>query len=155
MSFGSVLGPAKPSSIVRYGSARPISRPEERTSDSHGRAITRRAAPAQKPLKSSASARRETSGTDSRFTRSPSRLSNAGSNVSPTITDAIAAKIAPVARALNRLTGRISSPINAITTVMPENSTARPAVSPATAIASSFSRPRRRSSRKRSTISSE
>ena len=53
------------------------------------------------------------------------------------------------------LVGTISRPSSASTTVRPLNSTARLAVPPVTAIASSLSRPRARSSRKREMMNSE
>ena len=51
--------------------------------------------------------------------------------------------------------GVSSIPTSAITTTEPLTRTAREAVAPAVAMASIFSRPRRRSSRKRETMNSE
>ena len=55
--------------------------------------------------------------------------------------------MAPAARLTKIFVGTISIPTSASTTVMPLNSTARLAVVPATAMASSCSCPRLRSSR--------
>ena len=62
--------------------------------------------------------------------------------------------LAPRPKLRKMFVGTISIPSSAITTVRPENSTARIAVSPAMPIASVIVRPSRRSSRKRSTMKS-
>ncbi len=64
-------------------------------------------------------------------------------------------RMAPIARLAKMLVGTISRPSSASTTVSPLNSTARLAVPPVTAMASSLSRPRARSSRKREMMNSE
>ncbi len=63
-------------------------------------------------------------------------------------------KMAPSAMPLNMFDGTMNSPASAIITVIPLNSTARLAVSPERTIASTFSTPLARSSRKRSTMNS-
>ena len=68
--------------------------------------------------------------------------------------EASATRIAPRPSARKIVDGTISMPSSEITTVMPEKSTARAAVSPATSIASTLSRPSARSSRKGATMNS-
>ncbi len=117
--------------------------------------MTTRAVPAQNPCDSSASPRREKNGMPSLFTRSPSRLSTAGNSVTVTASATSTTMIAPAPRAFMMFDGTSNSPASAITTMNPENTTARLAVSPALAIASILSTPRRRSSRNRSMMNSE
>ena len=62
--------------------------------------------------------------------------------------------LAPMANERKIEVGTTNMPISAITTVMPENTTARAAVSPATPMAVVLSCPCRRSSRKRAMTSS-
>ena len=75
------------------------------------------------------------------MTRSPSRLSSAGSSVRAAATETSAAAIAPAARLRMIVLGTSSSPTMASVNAMPLNSTARLAVAPTAAIASSRSRP--------------
>ena len=63
--------------------------------------------------------------------------------------------MAPTAKLRKVASGMISMPASAIATAMPEKKTVRLAVAPAVAMASIFSRPRPRSSRKRWTMKSE
>jgi hypothetical protein len=101
------------------------------------------------------SERRPITGIRSRSTRSPSRLSSAGSSVAEAATETIPTRIAPTARLRMIELGTISIPNIAITNVVPLKSTARFAVAAEAAIASCLSRPRPRSSRKRETTNSE
>ncbi len=86
-------------------------------------------------------------GTRSEFTRSPRTPSSAGRSVSAASTETIPTTIAPVARLFITLDGTSSIPLSAITNIEPLNSTARLAVAPDAAIASSCGRPPARSSR--------
>ena len=86
-------------------------------------------------------------GTRRALTRSPATLSSAGSRVSAAATETIPTRIAPSARLRMIEVGTMNIPISATTKVLPLKSTARLAVAPACAIASSFARPRPRSSR--------
>ena len=81
------------------------------------------------------------------LTRSPSRLSTAGSSVSAASTVMVTTRMAPMARLTKMSVGTMSMPSRASTTVMPLKNTARLAVAPVTAMASILSRPRARSSR--------
>jgi len=87
------------------------------------------------------------SGTLSAFTLSPRRPSMAGSSVSDMMTEMRTTMMAPAPRLRKMVEGMRSMPKRARTTVMPLKKTARLAVAPAAATASSFSRPRLRSSR--------
>ena len=84
---------------------------------------------------------RPTNGTRSAFTRSPSSPSSAGSSVSAASTETMPTAIAPTARLFITFEGTSSIPISAITNIEPLKSTARLAVAPAAAIASSSTRP--------------
>ena len=90
---------------------------------------------------------RPTHGTRSRLTLSPSSPSSAGSRVSAASTETMPTAIAPTARLFITFEGTSSIPLSAITNIEPLNSTARLAVAPATAIASSSDRRPLRSSR--------
>ena len=86
---------------------------------------------------------------------SPSRLSTAGSSVRVAATAAMTTRIAPGPTLKKAVNGMSSMLRGAITTTVPLTKTARVAVPPATVVASIFSRPWRRSSRKRETMNSE
>ena len=88
-----------------------------------------------------------TNGIRSAFTRSPSSPSSAGRSVSAANTETTPTMIAPAARLRMIVVGTISIPKSATTNAVPLKSTARLAVAPVIAIASSFDRPRARSSR--------
>jgi hypothetical protein len=75
--------------------------------------------------------------------------------VSEAATAATTTKMAPAPSERKMVLGTRSMPISASTTVIPLNSTARLAVAPAASMASSLSRPCRRSSRYRETMNSE
>ena len=93
------------------------------------------------------SALRPKNGIRSASMRSPSRPSTAGSSVRAASTETIPTRIAPAARLRKIVLGTSTSPNIASTNVMPLKSTARLAVAPVAAIASSCSRPAQRSSR--------
>ena len=78
---------------------------------------------------------------------SPSSARIAGSSVIDAATDTSTTMIAPPARLRKIVVGTSSMPASASTTVRPLKKTARFAVAPDIAIASSFSRPFDRSSR--------
>ncbi len=78
---------------------------------------------------------------------SPSRPITAGSSVIEAATETSTTTIAPPASDRKIVVGTISIPASASTTIMPLKNTARFAVAPVAPIASSFSRPRCRSSR--------
>ncbi len=78
---------------------------------------------------------------------SPHMLSSAGSKVNAAATEVIPTRIAPSARLRMIEVGTMNIPRSAMMNVVPLNSTARLAVAPDRAIASSFSRPCTRSSR--------
>ncbi len=130
-SFGYVLTPENPVLMPNTGSA----------------AAMRMAA--------SRSRRRYRNGTFPAFTLSPITPRMAGSRVSEADTATSTTAMAPVARDRKIVVGMSSMPHSASTTVIPEKNTARLAVPPATAMASTFSRPRCRSSRYRDTTNSE
>ena len=79
----------------------------------------------------------------------------AGRRVSAASTVTTPTSIAPVARLRRIVSGTSTIPSIASTNAVPLNSTARQAVDPTVAIASSFSLPKRRSSLKRETTNSE
>ncbi len=118
-----------------------------------GRRMTALTTPPQKRLSAPVpcSAPRPMIGILSALIRSPSRLSTAGSSVSAAATEVMPTRIAPAARLRKIVLGMSSRPSIAITKAKPLKSTARLAVAPVAAIASSFSRPPERSSRKRDT----
>ena len=97
---------------------------------------------------------RPTTGIRSALTRSPSRLSTAGSSVSAATTETMPTRIAPSARLRSTVSGTSSIPNIASTKAIPLKSTARLAVAPDATIASTFSSPRPRSSRKRERMKS-
>jgi len=82
-------------------------------------------------------------------------LRSAGSSESAAATETMPTRIAPSARLRMIEVGTMNIPSSATTKVKPLNSTARLAVAPARAIASSFARPSARSSRYRETTKSE
>ena len=86
-------------------------------------------------------------GTLNELTLSPIRPKIAGRRVIAAATAARTTKIAPAPIDIKMLNGIKTMPINASTTVMPLNATAREAVAPAYEMASIFSNPRPRSSR--------
>ena len=89
------------------------------------------------------------------FTRSPIRLSMAGSIVRAASTAMTVTSTAPSPTLKKTVVGTITMPSSAKTTVMPEKTTALVAVAPARPMASCFSRPRARSSRKRAIMNNE
>ena len=105
-----------------------------------GRRITARTVRDQKGLCSRAAILPKY-GIRSALVRSPSRLSSAGRSVSAATTETSPAAIAPAARLLMTVLGTSRSPTIASVNAKPLNSTARLAVPPVAAIASSFSRP--------------
>ncbi len=120
-----------------------------------GRAMTRPAARAQKTLSSPLGHFRPGRRRARALTRSPMRLSTAGNRVSPAATAQTTTTLAPRPMLRKVFSGTIRSASSETITVPPEKRTALLAVAPATAMASTFSRPPRRSSRKRSTTRSE
>ena len=74
-------------------------------------------------------------------------LSSAGSSVSAAATETMPTRIAPSARLRMIEVGTMNMPSSAITNVLPLKSTARLAVAPVRAIASSLASPCPRSSR--------
>ena len=74
-------------------------------------------------------------------------LSSAGRSVSAAATETMPTRIAPSARLRMIEVGTMNMPSSAITNVEPLNNTARLAVAPVRAIASSFASPCPRSSR--------
>ena len=90
-----------------------------------------------------------------KFTLGPSSDSTAGKSVNVAARATITTRIAPSPRDWKNDTGTMSMPIRASTTVVPLNSTVRPAVPPALSTASRVSKPRSISSLKRDTMSSE
>jgi len=153
---GNVLTDAKPVFRSRRGEAARRSSATEAVSHRTGRRITARAMRDQKRLSAPAVAvARPSSGTRSESTRSPSSEITAGTSVSAATTETIPTRIAPAARLRMMLSGTSSIPTSAITNAVPLKRTARLAVPPAAAIASIFSRPRARSSRKRESTNSE
>ena len=86
---------------------------------------------------------------------SPRRLITAGRSVSAATTETMPTRIAPVARLRMIVFGTSSRPVIASTNAAPLKRTARLAVAPAVSMASSFSRPWERSSRKRLRMKSE
>ncbi len=118
-----------------------------------GRRMTLRTTIAQKPLPSSRL--RATKGMLSRFTPSPRIASVAGRNVNEPITATRTTEIVPIAIDRNSGSSSRNNPPIEIITARPEKKTARPAVLLATWMAASFSRPCRRSVRKRVSMNSE
>ncbi len=151
-----MLTPAAPMFMLNTGSAAARSSPAATVNDSTGRRITRRTIVPQKRLSctSPSSSSRAMNGMRSRLTRSPSRLSTAGSSVIAATTETTPTRIAPVASERMIVFWTSSRPHIASTNALPLKSTARLAVAPVAAIASVFSRPRWRSSRKRETTKS-
>ena len=94
-----------------------------------------------RPSWSAPSPRRPTSGNRIASTRSWSSPSSAGSSVSATASDVTPTRIAPAARLRKIVEGTINRPNIAITNADPLNRTARLAVAPVAAIASSGARP--------------
>ena len=92
---------------------------------------------------------RQTSGTRTLSTRSPSQESIAGSTVSEPIIATATTSIVPIANDMNVLSPEKNIPAIAIITVTPEMSTARPDVAAAASRAADSLRPARRSSRSR------
>ncbi len=92
-------------------------------------------------------AMRPMSGTRRAFTRSPSRLSTAGSRMSDVSSVVMTTSITPTPMLIVMSTGTIAMPSMASTTVIPLKKMARLALAPVAAMASIFSRPRARSSR--------
>ena len=93
--------------------------------------------------------RRQTSGTRTLSTRSPSHDSMAGSTVSEPIIATATTIIVPIANDMNVLSPEKNIPAIAIMTVMPEIRTARPEVAAAASSAADSLLPARRSSRSR------
>jgi hypothetical protein len=150
---GRVLTPAAPMFIPTTGEAAASSSAAAIPNASAGRRMTRRTIAPQKRLSwaSSFSISRATNGRRRRLIRSPSRLSTAGRRVRAATTETIPTRIAPVARLRMIVFCTSRSPTIASTKALPLKRTARLAVAPVAAIASSFERPRERSSRKRET----
>ena len=149
---GATLRPFSPVFRPMAGSASRISRPALSASAMPGRRSTRSTTASQKRL--SPLAERPTYGTRSALTRSPSSERTAGNNVSAAAIDTSATRIAPAARLRKIVLGTSSRPVIAKMNASPLKTTARLAVMPDTAIASSFSRPAVRSSRKRESTNS-
>jgi hypothetical protein len=80
-------------------------------------------------------------GRRSAFTRSPSSDRIAGRSVDAAATAIKPTRIAPAARLRRIVSGTSSIPVNAITNAVPLKRTARLAVRPVAAIASTFSTP--------------
>ena len=153
---GKVLTPDMPMLIENSGVAIATSRPPASARLNQGRRMTAYEMRSQTPpVLPTGPERPPMNGTRNRFTPSPIRLRTAGSSVSEAATAATTTRIAPIPTLKKSVNGTISMPSSAITTVSPLTSTARLAVAPAAAIASTFSRPRARSSRKRETTISE
>ena len=87
-------------------------------------------------------------------TRSPAKPSRAGSRVSEAIIVMATTTAAPMARPETKLSCMISMPMREMTTVVPANSTARPAVSMAMSVDDSMLWPLCRFSRNRVTMNS-
>ena len=85
-------------------------------------------------------------------TRGPANPSRAGSSVSEATMVTATTVAAPTARPVTKLICMIVRPSRAMTTVMPANTTARPAVSMAMTVARSVSCPACRFSRNRVTM---
>jgi hypothetical protein len=127
-STGNVLTPAFPVLMLRNDRLAATSIPPATTRLIPGRLITRRAIAFQNrcELSEPNSVRRRN--TLSEFTRSPRRLSSAGSSVSEARTATTTTKIAPAAMLRKMVVGTMSIPIRARTTVRPLKNTARLAV---------------------------
>ena len=100
-------------------------------------------------------ARRTAPPASQRNTRWPSAASSAGISVSATSTAMRTTEMVPTAKPVKIGMPTTSIPARATVTVSPLKKTARPAVPPVAAAASTGSRPARSSSRKRPTTSSE
>ncbi len=143
---GRLLTPEYPCLIVRVGTAAASSNATTTPALSAGRrmtnAVTRSHRPAPALLE-----RRLPKGSRKLSMRSPRTERSAGRIVSAAITEIVATATAPIARLRYTVDGTISRLARPITTVPPENSTARLAVAPAWPIASYTLLPRARSSR--------
>ena len=131
------------------GTASARSTAADATAETSGRRRTRSRIALQIRPSPSSRRSRPRNGTRTLSTRSPSQDSTAGSTVSePTIATATTI-IVPIANDMNVLSPEKNIPAIAISTVMPEISTARPDVAAAASSAADSLRPARRSSRSR------
>ncbi len=146
---GSVVSPEKPVLMASTGAAQRSRSAVAETRLTSGRFITPPTSADQKRPSEPALliARRPITGMRPALTRSPSRLSTAGSSVNAATTETMPTRIAPSARLRRIVSGTRSIPHIASTKAMPLNRTARLAVAPEATMASIFSCPRTRSSR--------
>ncbi len=114
-----------------------------------GERIVRQARPGSTPLRRAVS--RHRNGTRGRSTQRPSLASRAGSTVSEPITATATTRIEPMASDEKVESPARNSPAIAMITAVPETTTAWPEVSAAISTASTWPRPRARSSRSRRT----
>ena len=142
-----MLTPLAPSFSPIAGVAATSSSAPKLSRLSNGRRMTPRTTAPQKRPSCPLPMLRPMNGTRSAFTRSPSSPSSAGSRVRAASTETMPTAIAATARLFITFEGTSSIPLSAITNTEPLKSTARLAVAPAAAIASSSTRPLTRSSR--------
>ncbi len=145
---GSLPASLKPRSIDRAGIAMTSMTASPATTAGHGWRPTKRAQRAHIPSSAAGRARRR----DGRPTRLPTYASNAGSIVRLASMVSSTASADATASPSRKLRPSTTMPSSAMITVVPANSTARPAVSIATIVAGATSAPDRRLSRKRVTM---